>query len=86
LPESNLTPTECIHHLQVPGFGFGIAVSGGKDNPHFSNGDPSIAISDVLKAGPAENKLQLVFQLLLFGCFCCFQWAIQLAKRVYRQP
>ena len=43
---------------QIPGFGFGIAVSGGKDNPHFSNGDPSIAISDVLKAGPAENKLQ----------------------------
>lgn len=54
----------CIIHftwwLQVPGFGFGIAVSGGKDNPHFANGDPSIAISDVLKAGPAEGKLQYV--------------------------
>lgn len=45
----------CI--LQVPGFGFGIAVSGGRDNPHFANGDPSIAISDVLTAGPAEGKL-----------------------------
>ncbi|XP_067941687.1 tight junction protein ZO-3-like isoform X2 [Watersipora subatra] len=44
---------------RIPGFGFGIAVAGGKDNPHFSNGDPSIAISDVLKAGPAENKLQI---------------------------
>ena len=38
-------------------YGFGIAVSGGRDNPHFTNGDPSIAISDVLKAGPAEGKL-----------------------------
>ncbi|WAR29516.1 ZO2-like protein, partial [Mya arenaria] len=43
----------------VPGFGFGIAVSGGRDNPHFANGDPSIAISDVLKAGPAEGRLQI---------------------------
>ena len=50
-----------FHHVQlcrVPGYGFGIAVSGGRDNPHFTNGDPSIAISDVLKAGPAEGKLQ----------------------------
>jgi tight junction protein 1 len=48
------------HHVvldRVPGYGFGIAVSGGRDNPHFTNGDPSIAISDVLKAGPAEGKL-----------------------------
>lgn len=43
---------------RVPGFGFGIAVSGGKDNPHFANGDPSIAVSDVLASGPAEDKLQ----------------------------
>ncbi|CAG2165528.1 unnamed protein product, partial [Oppiella nova] len=44
---------------RVPGYGFGIAVSGGRDNPHFINGEPSIAISDVLKAGPAEGKLQV---------------------------
>ncbi|CAG0880498.1 unnamed protein product [Darwinula stevensoni] len=44
---------------RIPGYGFGIAVSGGRDNPHFTNGDPSIAISDVLKAGPAEGKLQI---------------------------
>lgn len=44
---------------RVPGYGFGIAVSGGRDNPHFTNGDPAIAISDVLKAGPAEGKLQV---------------------------
>ncbi|KAH0953546.1 hypothetical protein HN011_010982 [Eciton burchellii] len=51
-----------IHHVtvtRVPGYGFGIAVSGGCDNPHFANGDPAIAISDVLKAGPAEGKLQV---------------------------
>ncbi|KAI4472357.1 hypothetical protein M0802_016905 [Mischocyttarus mexicanus] len=50
-----------IHQVtvtRVPGYGFGIAVSGGRDNPHFTNGDPAIAISDVLKAGPAEGKLQ----------------------------
>ena len=49
-----------FHHVtlqRVPGYGFGIAVSGGRDNPHFTNGDPSIAISDVLKGGPAEGKL-----------------------------
>ncbi|KFM74781.1 Tight junction protein ZO-1, partial [Stegodyphus mimosarum] len=44
---------------RAPGYGFGIAVSGGRDNPHFANGDPSIAISDVLKAGPAEGKLRI---------------------------
>ncbi|XP_055873849.1 tight junction protein ZO-1-like isoform X3 [Biomphalaria glabrata] len=42
---------------KAPTFGFGIAVSGGRDSPHFANGDPSVAISDVLKAGPAEGKL-----------------------------
>ncbi|XP_066989184.1 tight junction protein ZO-3-like isoform X19 [Macrobrachium rosenbergii] len=49
---------------RVPGYGFGIAVSGGRDNPHFTNGDPSIAISDVLKAGPAEGKLQINDRLI----------------------
>ncbi|XP_023324267.1 tight junction protein ZO-2 [Eurytemora carolleeae] len=51
-----------LHHVtlnRVSGFGFGIAVSGGRDNPHFSNGDTSIAISDVLKGGPAEGKLMI---------------------------
>ncbi|XP_047738388.1 tight junction protein ZO-2 [Hyalella azteca] len=49
---------------RVPRFGFGIAVSGGRDNPHFRNGDPSIAISDVLKAGPAEGKLEVNDRLI----------------------
>ncbi|KAM5194774.1 tight junction protein 2 isoform 2-T2 [Mantella aurantiaca] len=38
--------------------GFGIAVSGGRDNPHFENGEPSIVISDVLLGGPADGFLQ----------------------------
>ncbi|XP_068092235.1 tight junction protein ZO-2 isoform X3 [Hyperolius riggenbachi] len=38
--------------------GFGIAVSGGRDNPHFENGEPSIVISDVLPGGPADGYLQ----------------------------
>lgn len=44
---------------RVAGYGFGIAVSGGRDNPHFANGDGSIAVSDVLKGGPAEDRLQV---------------------------
>ncbi|KAL3885385.1 hypothetical protein ACJMK2_025454 [Sinanodonta woodiana] len=51
--------THKVTLTRVPGFGFGIAVSGGRDNPHFASGDPSIAISDVLKAGPAEGRLQI---------------------------
>lgn len=39
-------------------FSIGIAVSGGRDNPHFVTGDPAIAVSDVLKGGPAEDRLQ----------------------------
>jgi len=41
----------------VGNYGFGIAVTGGKDNPHFPNGDPAIVVSDVLKGGPADGKL-----------------------------
>ena len=60
------------HHVtlnRVTGYGFGIAVSGGRDNPHFANGDPSIAISDVIKGGPAEGKLQSVISFL-----CASMW------------
>ncbi|XP_013397105.1 glutamate receptor-interacting protein 1 [Lingula anatina] len=49
-----------IHKVQlskVPVLGFGIAVSGGIDSPQ--NGDNSILISDVLKTGPANGKLQI---------------------------
>ncbi|GLD47424.1 tight junction protein ZO-1-like protein [Lates japonicus] len=42
--------------LKMMGFGFGIAISGGRDNPHFQV-EASIVISDVLKEGPAEGLL-----------------------------
>ncbi|XP_047446718.1 tight junction protein ZO-2-like isoform X2 [Mugil cephalus] len=37
--------------------GFGIAVSGGRDNPNVENGDTSIIVSDVLHGGPADGLL-----------------------------
>ncbi|XP_040012165.1 tight junction protein ZO-2-like isoform X2 [Xiphias gladius] len=37
--------------------GFGIAVSGGRDNPNLENGETSIIVSDVLQGGPAEGLL-----------------------------
>lgn len=73
---------------RVPGYGFGIAVSGGRDNPHFTNGDPSIAISDVLKAGPAEGKLQWVscpdlVQVLCYLIFFlhCLSWWVKFVNK-----
>ncbi|CAH1251528.1 TJP1 [Branchiostoma lanceolatum] len=44
---------------RAPGYGFGIAVSGGRDNPHFTSGETSIVISDVLPGGPAEGLLKV---------------------------
>uniref|UniRef100_A0A8C5FG84 Uncharacterized protein n=1 Tax=Gadus morhua TaxID=8049 RepID=A0A8C5FG84_GADMO len=38
---------------------FGISISGGRDKPHFQSGETSIVISDVLKGGPAEGRLQV---------------------------
>ncbi|KAJ8414958.1 hypothetical protein AAFF_G00024810 [Aldrovandia affinis] len=37
--------------------GFGIAVSGGRDNPNVENGETSIIVSDVLPGGPADGLL-----------------------------
>uniref|UniRef100_A0A3Q2PND9 Tight junction protein ZO-2-like n=1 Tax=Fundulus heteroclitus TaxID=8078 RepID=A0A3Q2PND9_FUNHE len=37
--------------------GFGIAVSGGRDNPNEETGETSIVVSDVLPGGPAEGLL-----------------------------
>uniref|UniRef100_A0A8C7P816 Tight junction protein 2 n=1 Tax=Oncorhynchus mykiss TaxID=8022 RepID=A0A8C7P816_ONCMY len=38
--------------------GFGIAVSGGRDNPNVENGEMSIIVSDVLQGGPADGLLE----------------------------
>ncbi|KAG5280690.1 hypothetical protein AALO_G00062920 [Alosa alosa] len=37
--------------------GFGIAVSGGRDNPNADSGETSIIVSDVLQGGPADGLL-----------------------------
>uniref|UniRef100_A0A8C1BN89 Tight junction protein 2b (zona occludens 2) n=1 Tax=Cyprinus carpio carpio TaxID=630221 RepID=A0A8C1BN89_CYPCA len=37
--------------------GFGIAVSGGRDNPNVETGETSIIVSDVLPGGPADGLL-----------------------------
>ncbi|KAG8191357.1 hypothetical protein JTE90_006102 [Oedothorax gibbosus] len=44
---------------RVAGCGFGVAVNGGRDKPYFPGGDPAIAITDVLRDGPAVGKLQI---------------------------
>lgn len=44
--------------------GFGIAVSGGRDNPNEDSGETSIVISDVLQGGPADGLLLCVLQTL----------------------
>nr|XP_033776392.1 LOW QUALITY PROTEIN: tight junction protein ZO-1 [Geotrypetes seraphini] len=54
----DIPKSQCDGNKQAPGFGFGIAISGGRDNPHFQSGETSIVISDVLKGGPAEGLLQ----------------------------
>ncbi|XP_047200372.1 tight junction protein ZO-2a isoform X6 [Hippoglossus stenolepis] len=40
-----------------PKMGFGIAVSGGRDNPNEESGEQSIVVSDVLQGGPADGLL-----------------------------
>uniref|UniRef100_A0A7N6F5H9 Tight junction protein 2a (zona occludens 2) n=1 Tax=Anabas testudineus TaxID=64144 RepID=A0A7N6F5H9_ANATE len=42
---------------QDPKMGFGIAVSGGRDNPNEETGETSIVVSDVLQGGPADGLL-----------------------------
>uniref|UniRef100_A0A8C9TXJ6 Tight junction protein ZO-2-like n=1 Tax=Scleropages formosus TaxID=113540 RepID=A0A8C9TXJ6_SCLFO len=40
-----------------PKMGFGIAVTGGRDNPRADDGETSIIVSDVLQGGPADGLL-----------------------------
>uniref|UniRef100_A0A4W5KI37 Tight junction protein 2b (zona occludens 2) n=1 Tax=Hucho hucho TaxID=62062 RepID=A0A4W5KI37_9TELE len=44
-------------HVGDSKMGFGIAVSGGRDNPNMENGEMSIIVSDVLQGGPADGLL-----------------------------
>ncbi|XP_041444261.1 tight junction protein ZO-1 isoform X6 [Xenopus laevis] len=58
MEETAIWEQQTVTLNRAPGFGFGIAISGGRDNPHFQSGETSIVISDVLKGGPAEGLLQ----------------------------
>ncbi|CAJ0944548.1 unnamed protein product, partial [Mesorhabditis belari] len=49
---------------RTPSVGFGIAISGGRDNPHFTSGEPTIVISDVVPNGPAWGLLQVNDRIL----------------------
>uniref|UniRef100_F1KR27 Tight junction protein ZO-2 n=1 Tax=Ascaris suum TaxID=6253 RepID=F1KR27_ASCSU len=49
---------------RVPTVGFGIAVSGGRDNPHFTSGDPAVVVSDVVPSGPAWGLVQVNDRIL----------------------
>ncbi|KAL4713028.1 hypothetical protein ACJJTC_014662, partial [Scirpophaga incertulas] len=51
--------THRVRLNRVPGVWFRHRSVRGRDNPHFASGDPSIAVSDVLRGGPAEDKLQV---------------------------
>uniref|UniRef100_A0A3Q4HYF5 Tight junction protein 2a (zona occludens 2) n=1 Tax=Neolamprologus brichardi TaxID=32507 RepID=A0A3Q4HYF5_NEOBR len=44
-------------HTHDSKMGFGIAVSGGRDNPNEDTGETSIVVSDVLQGGPADGLL-----------------------------
>ncbi|XP_038139740.1 tight junction protein ZO-1 isoform X3 [Cyprinodon tularosa] len=58
MEETIIWEQHTVNLHRAAGFGFGIAISGGRDNPHFQSGETSIVISDVLKGGPAEGSLQ----------------------------
>lgn len=51
--------------FQDPKMGFGIAVSGGRDNPNDETGETSIVVSDVLQGGPADGLLLCVLLLVI---------------------
>uniref|UniRef100_A0A8C4INP3 Tight junction protein 2 n=1 Tax=Dicentrarchus labrax TaxID=13489 RepID=A0A8C4INP3_DICLA len=54
----NSTTAIPVHtHTFDPKMGFGIAVSGGRDNPNEESGETSIVVSDVLQGGPADGLL-----------------------------
>uniref|UniRef100_A0A158P6K2 PDZ domain-containing protein n=1 Tax=Angiostrongylus cantonensis TaxID=6313 RepID=A0A158P6K2_ANGCA len=76
---SKLLKQRLIHAVTL---GFGIAVSGGRDNPHFTSGDPAVVVSDVVPNGPAWVDTQLSnsrFCLLLLS-------KLQIVKRRVAMP
>uniref|UniRef100_A0A1I7USX2 DNA-directed RNA polymerase n=1 Tax=Caenorhabditis tropicalis TaxID=1561998 RepID=A0A1I7USX2_9PELO len=64
LPPSELSKYTDIFTAKAANLGFGIAISGGRDNPHFTSGDPVVVISDVVPNGPAWGLLQVNDRIL----------------------
>ncbi|KAF1769685.1 hypothetical protein GCK72_001502 [Caenorhabditis remanei] len=68
--EEMYNPSGCTWQLlsvslhRAANLGFGIAISGGRDNPHFTSGDPVVVISDVVPNGPAWGLLQVNDRIL----------------------
>eukprot|EP00794_Sanderia_malayensis_P016596 gene16596-18285_t len=48
----------------VPNKGFGIAISGGRDNPHFKTGSTAIIVSDIVPGSPSDGLLKVNDQVL----------------------
>ncbi|MCJ8737718.1 hypothetical protein PDJAM_G00027270 [Pangasius djambal] len=48
-----------------PKFGFGFAISGGRDKPNPVNGDTAVIVSDVVPGGPAMGRLQTRDQIVM---------------------
>lgn len=54
--------------------GFGIAVSGGRDNPHFKSGDTSIVVSDIVRGSPSDGLLKWVLNTVKCFLNLWMQW------------
>lgn len=61
--------------------GFGIAVSGGRDNPNVESGEMSIIVSDVLPGGPADGLLLYASLALLMQM--CLEYKYTIVKPQY---
>ena len=54
----NFFPISFSPFQTSPRQGFGIAISGGTDNPHFKTGSTAIVVSDIVKGSPADGLLR----------------------------
>ncbi|KAF3835001.1 hypothetical protein F7725_027559 [Dissostichus mawsoni] len=57
MEELTIWEQHTITLLKDPKYGFGFAISGGKEKPHPDNGDTAVVVSDVLPNGPAIGRL-----------------------------
>ncbi|XP_060797348.1 tight junction protein ZO-3 isoform X2 [Neoarius graeffei] len=48
-----------------PKFGFGFAISGGRDKPNPASGDTAVIVSDVVSGGPAMGRLHTRDQIVM---------------------